>query len=89
LPAHSILDYQPIAGEQAESDIVLGGAWTGDFDGLLGLYAAPLSAKYLSICDWNVFARASWPVLPRLNVSLSGMYFVDIKSCYTGSTTLL
>jgi hypothetical protein len=133
-------DYQVIAGVQAESDIVLGGAWTGDFSGLnfrgefsffrplkhfsgattivavsagldylfsnslmlqvealynnagnafsgsglLGLYSAPLSAKYLSICDWNVFAQASCPVTPRLNASLSGMYFVDIKSCYVG-----
>jgi hypothetical protein len=134
------VDYQLIAGEQAETDIVVGGAWTGDFsglnfrgelsyfhpvrhaadtggtvavsigadyifanslmlqaevlynnvgntfagNGLMGLYAAPLSAKYLSICDWNVFAQASYPVTPRLNASLSGMYFVDIQSCYAG-----
>ena len=134
-------DYQLIVGEQSESDIVVGGAWTGDFDGLnfrgefsvfapagngkqgagdsltiaasmgadylfpnslmlqaealynnvnysgnglMGLYDAPLSAKYLSICDWNIFAQASYPLTPRLNVSLSGMYFVDIKACYAG-----
>jgi hypothetical protein len=53
-------------------------------NGLMGLYAAPLSAKYLSICDWNVFAQASYPLTPRLNTSLSGMYFVDIKACYAG-----
>jgi hypothetical protein len=133
-------DYQLIAGEQNETDLVVGGAWTGDFNGLnfrgefsyfhplenladtggtvalsvgvdyifsnslmlqaevlynnvgsafsgnglMGLYAAPLSAKYLSICDWNVFAQASYPVTPRLNASLSGMYFVDIRACYAG-----
>jgi hypothetical protein len=133
-------DYQLIAGEQNETDLVVGGAWTGDFkglnfrgefsyfhpfenladtngtvalsvgldylfsnslmlqtevlynnvgntfsgNGLMGLYAAPLSAEYLSICDWNVFAQASYPITPRLNASLSGMYFVDIQSCYAG-----
>ncbi|MDR3250964.1 MAG: hypothetical protein LBT42_04785, partial [Tannerella sp.] len=133
-------DYQLIAGEQNETDLVLGGAWTGDFNGLnfrgefsyfhpatdmadtsgiiamsvgadyifsnslmlqaeilynnvgntfggnglMGLYSAPLSSKYLSICEWNMFAQASYPLTPRLNASLSGMYFVDIKSCYAG-----
>jgi hypothetical protein len=134
------VDYQLIAGEQAETDLVIGGALTRDFkglnlrselsyfhpiknlagtsgivavsvgadyifsnslmlqtevlynnvgkvfsdNGLMGLYAAPLSAKYLSICNWNVFANVSYPVTPRLNGGLSGMYFVDIKSYYTG-----
>jgi hypothetical protein len=133
-------DYQVMAGEQNESDVLVGGAWTGDFKGLnfrgefsyfhpfknfadtsgivavtvgtdymfsnslmlqaevlynsvgnsfsegglMSLYSAPLSAKYLSICDWNLFAQVSYPVTPRLNASLSGMYFVDIKSCYAG-----
>ena len=133
-------DYQLIVGEQAESDMVIGGAWTGDFNGLnfrgefsyfhpmkaavdtggivavsvgmdyvfsnslmlqaemlynnvgkmlsgngfMGLYSAPLSAKYLSICDWNVFTQVSHSITPRLNASLSGMYFVDIQSYYAG-----
>ncbi|MDR1526235.1 MAG: hypothetical protein LBS46_01015 [Dysgonamonadaceae bacterium] len=133
-------DYQLIAGEQAESDWVLGGAWSGDFGGLnfrgefsyfhpirpmkdtagtvavsvgadyifrnslmlqaevlynnvgktfsdgglMGLYSAPLSAKYLSVCDWTLFGQASRPLTARLNASLSGMYFVDIRSCYAG-----
>jgi hypothetical protein len=136
------IDYQLIAGEQAQADAVLGGACTGDFSGLnvrgefsffrpvknfsdtttivaasvgvdytfgsslmlqaealynnvgdifagsglLGLYTAPLSAKYLSICDWNVFGQASYPVTPRLNVALSSMYFVDVKACYAGAS---
>ena len=134
------VDYQIIAGEQAETDLVLGGALTSDFhglnfrselsyfhpiknladtsgivalsvgadyifsnslrlqteilynnvgkvfsdSGLLGLYSAPLSAKYLSICNWNIFANASHQIAPRLNGSLSGMYFADIRTCYTG-----
>ena len=52
--------------------------------GLMGLYSAPLSAKYLSICNWNAFLQASYPITPRLNGSLSGMCFIDIQSCYAG-----
>lgn len=52
--------------------------------GLMGLYSAPLSAKNLSICNWNIFTNASVPLSPRLNGSLSGMYFVDIRSFYAG-----
>ncbi len=133
-------DYQVMGGVYTQSDIVLGGAWSGDFKGinfrgefsyfqpiesfadtsgvvavsigldyifknslmlqtevlynnvgnafsqtgLLALYTAPLSAKYLSICDWNIFAQATYPVTPRLTGSLSGMYFVEVKSCYAG-----
>lgn len=54
--------------------------------GLLALYAAPLSAKHLSICDWSVFAQASCPVTPRLRAALSGVYFADAKACYAGAT---
>jgi hypothetical protein len=134
------IDYQLIAGEQGEKDLVIGGALTKDFsglnfrsefsyfhpikkltdtsgivavsvgadyifsnslmlqtevlynnvdkafsnNGLMGLYSAPLSAKYLSICNWNIFVNASYPITPRLNSALSGMYFVDIQSCYAG-----
>ncbi|MDR1879338.1 MAG: hypothetical protein LBQ78_00185 [Tannerellaceae bacterium] len=138
---HRNFDYQLMAGLYAESDLVVGGAWSGDFsglnfrgelsffqplghsrtassrtiaasvgadyifpsslalqaealynnvgnafssNGLMGLYAAPLSAKYLSICDWNLFAQASYPLTPRLNSSVSTMYFVEIKSWYAG-----
>jgi len=136
------VDYQLLAGEQAETDIVVGGALTSDVKGLnirsecsyfhpvrnfsdtsgivaaslgadyvfsntlmiqaevlynnvsrttagmssgmMGLYSAPLSAKYLSISDWNIFLNASYPVSPRLKSALSGMYFVDIQSFYAG-----
>jgi len=134
------VDYQIIFGEQAETDLVLGGALTSDVNGLnfrseisyfhpiknfadtsgivavsvgadymfsntlmlqtevlynnvskafsenglMGLYSAPLSAKNLSICNWNVFAQAAYPIAPRLNGSVSGMYFVEVKSCYAG-----
>jgi hypothetical protein len=131
------IDYQIIAGQQAETDLVIGGAVTGDFNGLnlrsemsyfhpiknltdtsgivaiavgadyifsnslmlqteilynnvgkggglMDIYTAPLSAKRMSICDWNIFANATYPITPRLNGSLSSMYFVNIQSCYAG-----
>jgi hypothetical protein len=134
-------DYQLMAGLYAGSDFVVGGAWSGDFNGLnfrgevslfqplghshtdtsrvvtasvgvdyifpnslmlqaealynnagnasssvglMSLYAAPLSAKRLSISDWNLFAQASYPLTPRLNASVSTMYFVGIQSWYAG-----
>jgi hypothetical protein len=139
---HTPVSKAPVTGvgEPAETDLVLGGAWTGDFgglnfrgemsffrplkrfsdtaitvaasigadylfsnslmlqaevlynnagdglsgDGLLSLYAAPLSARKLSVCSWNLFGQASYPVTSRLNVSLSGMSFVDINAAYAG-----
>lgn len=54
--------------------------------GILGMYAAPLSAKYLSICDWTVFAQASYPFTSRFNGSLAGMCFVEIRTYYAGIT---
>jgi len=134
------IDFQVIAGEQTESDLIVGGAITSDIkglnirsemsffhpikhltdtseivavslgldyifsnslmlqtevlynnvgksssgNGLMGLYAAPLSAKNLSICEWNLFAQISYPLTPRLNGSLTSMYFIDIQSCYAG-----
>ncbi len=55
-------------------------------NGLLALYSAPLSAKYLSICDWNLFAQATYPVTPRINGAFSTMYFVEVNACYIGLT---
>ncbi|MDR1897661.1 MAG: hypothetical protein LBR10_12810 [Prevotellaceae bacterium] len=52
--------------------------------GLSGLYAAPLSAKRQSICNRSIFGQASYPVTPRLTTSASAMYFVEIRSFYTG-----
>ena len=59
-----------------------GGSASGN--GLLDLYAAPLSAKRLSISETNVFAQASYPVTTRLNASVSGMMFVDVEAIYGG-----
>jgi len=57
---------------------------SGNKNGLFDIFSASPSAKKLSFSDWNIFASASYPITPRLNGSLSGMYFVDFKSCYAG-----
>jgi hypothetical protein len=136
-------DYQAMGGLYEGSDLVVGGAWSGDFGGLnfrgefsifqplgkqpadsalsvaasvgvdyifsnslllqaealynraggasssaglMGLYAAPLSAKRLSVSDWNVFAQASYPLSPRLHSSISALCFAEIQSYYAGFT---
>jgi hypothetical protein len=48
------------------------------------LSASTLSPKSLSVSEWNIFAQATYPITPRLNAALSAMYFVDIKSIYSG-----
>jgi hypothetical protein len=53
-------------------------------NGIMGMYAAPLSAKNLSVSEWNLFSQVSYPLTPRLNGSLSSICFIDIKSCYAG-----
>ncbi|MDR1864369.1 MAG: hypothetical protein LBR08_02240 [Bacteroidales bacterium] len=133
-------DYQLAAGVYAQSDLMLGGALSGDWhglnlrgelsyfrsienfadadgvvaaavgidyvfanslmlqtealynnvgneaasQGLSGLYAAPLSAKRLSVCKRSIFGQASYPVTPRLTSAASAMYFVEIRSFYAG-----
>ena len=59
---------------------------SGNENGLFDIFSASPSAKKLSFSDWNIFASASYPITPRLSGSLSGMYFVDIKSFYAGLT---
>ncbi|MDR2472950.1 MAG: hypothetical protein LBD53_05200 [Tannerella sp.] len=131
------IDFQGIVGYFEQTDIVVGGAVTGDYKGLncrgeisvfkpvnissdktivaasVGLdyifanslmlqteflynnasqsgnltdllSAEGMSAKRLSVSDKNLFFQASYPLTPRLNSSLSGMYFVDINAFYTG-----
>jgi hypothetical protein len=67
-----------------QTEVLYNNVSSNNGGGLMAMYAAPLSAKNLSISNWNVFANVSYPLTPRLNGSLSGMYFVDIKSCYAG-----
>jgi len=69
-----------------QAEILYNNVSSGNENGLFDIFGASPSAKKLSFSDWNIFASASYPITPRLNGSLSGMYFVDIKSCYAGLT---
>jgi len=69
-----------------QTEILYNNVSSSNEGGLLAMYAAPLSAKNLSISAWNIFANGSYSLTPRLNGSLSSMYFVDIKSCYAGAS---
>ncbi len=60
------------------------GAAFGDA-GILALYTAPLSSKYLSVSDWTIFGAASYPVTPRFTAAVSSMYFTDIRTVYVGA----
>ena len=67
-----------------QAEVLYNNVSSANTSGLMAMYAAPLSAKNLSISQWNIFVNASYPITPRLNGALSGMYFVDIQSCYAG-----
>jgi len=69
-----------------QAEVLYNNVATNNALGLMAMYTAPLSAKNLSISRWNIFTGASYPITPRLNGSLSGMYFADIQSCYAGLT---
>ncbi|MCL2328962.1 MAG: hypothetical protein FWC39_10700 [Bacteroidetes bacterium] len=78
------LDYIFKNSLMLQAEVLYNNVSSKNADGLMAMYAAPLSAKNLSISQWNIFANATYPITPRLNGSLSGMYFVDIQSYYAG-----
>lgn len=47
-------------------------------------FSGTLSAKNLSISDWNALLSVQYPISPLLNATLSGMYFFDQKGIYLG-----
>ena len=49
-------------------------------------YQGPLTVKNLSFSKWNFFSQISYSITPLFNLSLSGMYFPDLKGYYTGPT---
>jgi hypothetical protein len=54
--------------------------------GFMEFYRGALNVKKMSFSEWNLFGQLSAPVTPLLNLSLSFMYFPDIKGFYTGPT---
>ena len=53
-------------------------------NGIMGIYSQPLSAKNLSFAQWNIFIQASYPFSPRLNGSISSIYYPDRNGFYAG-----
>jgi hypothetical protein len=53
-----------------------------------GLYEENQNVKTLSFTHYNIFGQVTYPVLPILNVSVSGMYFFDedLTGIYAGSS---
>ena len=47
-------------------------------------FAGTVTAKNLSISEWNVFVSMQYPITPLLSASLSGMYFFDQKGIFLG-----
>ena len=45
-------------------------------------FAGTVTAKNLSISEWNAFVSMQYPVTPLLSASLSGMYFFDQKGIF-------
>lgn len=52
-----------------------------DFTSLL---TNSLNVKNMAFSEWNVFGQISYPVSPIINISVSGMYFTDLKGFFTG-----
>jgi hypothetical protein len=71
-----------LQAEALYNTVNLGGGLAGD--GIMGLYAAPLSAKALSFSNWNVFAQASYPFSPRLSGAASCIIYPDREALYGG-----
>jgi opacity protein-like surface antigen len=46
------------------------------------LFVAPVAAKTLSISEWNYALNYLYPASPRLNLSLSSLFFADYSGFY-------
>jgi len=51
-------------------------------------YQMDLSAKNLSFSEFSFMLQGSYPISPLFNISLSGMYFPDIKGYFIGPSLL-
>lgn len=56
----------------------------GKVNNFTDYYTAPLSVKNLAFTEYNIMAGLSYPATPLLNISLSGMYFPDMKGYFIG-----
>lgn len=49
-------------------------------------YTSQLNAKYLSFEEWSLFAQASYPLTPLINVGVSGMYYPQMNGYFINPT---
>jgi len=55
-----------------------------ELSGFGALYIGNLSTKQLAFSEFSAFGSYSYPVSPLINVSLSAMWFPDMKGYYAG-----
>ena len=55
-----------------------------DINGLTSLYSGNLSTKDLAFSEFSAFGQFSYPVTPLLNISISAMWFPDLKGYFAG-----
>jgi len=55
-----------------------------DINGFSALYSANLSTKDLAFSRFTAFGQYSYPVTPLLNLSLSAMWFPDLRGYFAG-----
>lgn len=57
---------------------------SGTVNNFTDYYQQPLSVKSLSFTEYNFLGQISYPCTPLLNITLSGMYYPEIKGFYLG-----
>lgn len=55
-----------------------------DLSGFSSLYSGNMSTKDLAFSRFSAFGQFSYPVTPLLNVSISAMWFPDLKGYFAG-----
>ena len=55
-----------------------------DLQNFISLYTGNLSAKDLAFSEFSAFGQFTWAATPLLNLSLSAMWFPDLKGYFTG-----
>ncbi len=51
---------------------------------LMQVLGSSMNVKKIGFTEWSVFASASYPVTPLINVRISGIYFPEWKGFYLG-----
>ncbi|MBS1231860.1 MAG: hypothetical protein H6R35_698 [Bacteroidetes bacterium] len=55
-----------------------------ELENFINLYTGNLSAKDLAFSEFSAFGQFTWAATPLLNLSISAMWFPDLKGYFTG-----